>query len=204
MLHEAGNSAIQGAELLADTREEDGGSEWLRRVTRRPQLDAECQPLPNLPLRTDVLEVPEDASEVQLHALRRAVAEVEGDGSRALGLEARAVLYCSIGAGNDLSPEVAAALYACYVVLIQWANQQEPPAVIVCPDWRKYPGTEIFQRALNHVGFLGPFVTIVVSQSSILEPRPADEADPEAWKRAQTWIYREADQEREPEANLQD
>jgi hypothetical protein len=204
MLHEAGNSAIQGAELLADTREEDGGSEWLRRVTRRPQLDAECQPLPNLPLRTDVLEVPEDASEVQLHALRRAVAEVEGDGSRALGLEARAVLYCSIGAGNDLSPEVAAALYACYVVLIQWANQQEPPAVIVCQDWRKYPGTEIFQRALNHVGFLGPFVTIVVSQSSILEPRPADEADPEAWKRAQTWICREADQEREPEANLQD
>ena len=203
MSHEAG-SALQGAELLADTREEDGGNEWLRHITRRPQLDAECQPIPNLPLRTDVLEVPEDASEAQLHALRQAIAEVEGDGSRALGLAARAVLYCSIGHGNDLSPEVAAALYACYVVLIQWANQQEPPAVIVCPDWRKYPGSEIFLRALNHVGFLGPFVTLVVSQSSILEPRPADQADPEAWKRAQTWICREADQEREPEANLQD
>ena len=183
---------------------EIGGSDW--HITRRQQLDAECQPLPNLPLRIDVEGVPEDASEDQLRALRQAVARVAGDetDTRALGLKARAVLYCSIGQAKDCSPEVAASLYACYVVLIQWANEQEPPAIIVCPDWRKYPGSEIFQKALNHVGFQGPFVTVVASQSSILEPGPPHEAHPGAWKSAQTWVCREADQDREPEANLED
>ena len=208
--HEAGNATHH---LLADTREDDG--EW--HITRRPQLDAECQPLLNLPHRIDVEEVPEDASEDRLRALRHAVAKVEdeedekhGPGLKearrkhALGLEARAVLYCAIGEAQECSPEVAASLYACYVVLIQWANEQEPPAIIVCPDWRKYPGSEIFQKALNHVGFQGPFVTVVASQSSILEPGPPHEAHPGAWKSAQTWVCREADQDREPEANLED
>ena len=208
--HEAGNATHH---LLADTREDDG--EW--HITRRPQLDAECQPLLNLPHRIDVEEVPEDASEDRLRALRHAVAKVEdeedeklGPGLKeerrkhALGLGARAVLYCAIGEAQDCSPEVAASLYACYVVLIQWANEQEPPAIIVCPDWRKYPGSEILQKALNHVGFQGPFVTVVASQSSILEPGPPHEAHPGAWKSAQTWVCREADQDREPEANLED
>ena len=185
----------------------ESGVEQQFQIALRPQIDAECQALPNLPHRIDVLDVPEDFSEVQLRALLENVATFEGDGgetdSRVLGLQARAVLYCAIGEAKDCSPEVAASLYACYVVLIQWANEQEPPAVIVCPDWRQYPGSEIFRRALNHVGFTGPFVTIVASQSSILVPGPADEAERQAWRSAQTWVCREADQGREPAANLQ-
>ena len=175
-------------------------------ITARAQLDINLQPLPNLPPRVDINDVPEDADEEQIRSLRSAIADAEGVemGTRALGREPRAVLYCSLGAAFSMSDEAAASLYSCYVALIQWANRQEPPAVLVCPDWCKYRGTDIFQRAVEYVGFRGPFVNVIPAGSAIFEPGPADEAERNAWRSRQTWVCREADQERVPMADLQD